>query len=68
MIVGRAGRKLDDAVSSLSRIGNAWSVEADLGDWDQVVEAQKQLAEDHSDATLLVNSAGFFLPKLFLDY
>ncbi|MFF3257301.1 SDR family NAD(P)-dependent oxidoreductase [Actinacidiphila glaucinigra] len=68
VIVGRPGRKLDDAVAGLSRSGSAWSIEADLADRDQVVEAQKQLAEDHSDATLLVNSAGFFLPKLFLDY
>ncbi|MYX34873.1 MULTISPECIES: SDR family oxidoreductase [unclassified Streptomyces] len=68
VIVGRPGRKLDDAVAGLSRSGSAWSIEADLADRDQVVEAQKQLAEDHPDATLLVNSAGFFLPKLFLDY
>ncbi|GHH29764.1 SDR family NAD(P)-dependent oxidoreductase [Streptomyces lanatus] len=68
VIVGRSGQKLDDAVASLSRSGSVWSIEADLADRDQVVEAQKQLAEDHPDATLLVNSAGFFLPKLFLDY
>jgi NAD(P)-dependent dehydrogenase (short-subunit alcohol dehydrogenase family) len=68
VIVGRPGQKLDDAVASLSRSGSAWSIAADLADRDQVVEAQKQLAEDHPDATLLVNSAGFFLPKLFLDY
>ncbi|MCI3246582.1 SDR family NAD(P)-dependent oxidoreductase, partial [Streptomyces spinosisporus] len=47
VIVGRAGRKLDDAVAALSRSGSAWAVEADLADRDQVVEAQKQLAEDH---------------------
>jgi NAD(P)-dependent dehydrogenase (short-subunit alcohol dehydrogenase family) len=68
VIVGRAGHKLDDAVAALSRSGNAWSVEADLAERDQVVEAQKQLAEDHPDATLLVNAAGFFKPKPFLDY
>lgn len=68
VLVGRPGQKLDEAVSSLSRSGSAWSVAADLADPDQVVEAQKQLAEDHSDATLLVNSAGFFIPKRFLDY
>jgi NAD(P)-dependent dehydrogenase (short-subunit alcohol dehydrogenase family) len=68
VIVGRAGQKLDDAVAALSRSGSAWSIAADLTDRDQVVEAQKQLAEDHPDATLLVNSAGFFAPKPFLDY
>ena len=68
VIVGRPGQKLDDAVANLSRSGSAWSIAADLTDWDQVVEAQKQLAENHSDATLLVNSAGFVRPKPFLDH
>ncbi|WP_306192215.1 SDR family NAD(P)-dependent oxidoreductase [Streptomyces sp. MK5] len=68
VIVGRPGQKLDDAVANLSRSGSAWSIAADLTNRDQVVEAQNQLAQNHSDATLLVNSAGFFLPKPFLDY
>ncbi|WP_255570849.1 SDR family NAD(P)-dependent oxidoreductase [Amycolatopsis sp. FDAARGOS 1241] len=68
VIVGRSGQKLDDAVAGLSRSGPAWSIAADLADWDQVLEAQKQLAQDHPDATLLVNAAGFFTPKSFLDH
>lgn len=68
VIVGRPGQKLDDAVATLSRSGSAWSIAADLADRNQVVEAHKQLSEDHPDATLLVNSAGFFKPKPFLDY
>ncbi|WP_255950751.1 SDR family NAD(P)-dependent oxidoreductase [Streptomyces odontomachi] len=68
VIIGRPGRKLDDAVANLSRSGSAWSIAADLTKWDQVVEAQRQLAQNHSDATLLVNSAGFFLPKPFVDH
>jgi NAD(P)-dependent dehydrogenase (short-subunit alcohol dehydrogenase family) len=55
-------------VARLSRSGIAWSVAVDLTDWDQVVEAQKQLAENHSDATLLVNSAGLVRLKTFLDH
>lgn len=68
VIVGRPGRKLDDAVASLSRSGSAWSVAADLADWDQVVETQKQLEENHADATLLLNSAGLVRLKTFLDH
>ena len=68
VIVGRPGQKLDDAAANLSRSGNAWSVAADLTDWDQVVAAQVQLAEDHADATLLVNSAGLVRLKPFLDH
>lgn len=67
VIVGR-GKKLEDAVASLSRSGEAWSIAADLTDWGQVVEAQKQLAENHADATLLVNSAGLVRLKPFVDY
>jgi NAD(P)-dependent dehydrogenase (short-subunit alcohol dehydrogenase family) len=68
VIIGRPGRKLDDAVAGLSRSGRAWSVAADLTDWDQVVEAQKQLVDSHADATLLVNSAGLVRLKTFLDH
>jgi len=68
VIVGRPGQKLDDAVESLSRSGKAWSVAADLTNWDQVVEARSQLAENHADATLLVNSAGLVRLKSFLDH
>src|SRR3954470_13205675 len=68
VIVGRPGQKLDDAAARLSHSGSAWSVAADLTDWDQVVKAQMQLAEDHADATLLVNSAGLVRLKTFLDH
>lgn len=68
VIVGRAGHKLDAAVTDLSRAGSAWSVALDLADWNQVADARKQLAAEHADATLLVNAAGFFTPKAFLDH
>ena len=68
VVVGRRGRKLDDAVAELARNGKAWAVPADLADGDQVAAARRQLADEHGDATLLVNSAGFFQPKPFLDY
>ncbi|WP_329460803.1 SDR family NAD(P)-dependent oxidoreductase [Streptomyces sp. NBC_01497] len=67
VIVGRKGVKLDNAVADLSKAGTAWSVCADLTNRDEVMEAQKELAEDHPDATLLVNAAGFYIPKAFLD-
>jgi NAD(P)-dependent dehydrogenase (short-subunit alcohol dehydrogenase family) len=35
---------------------------------DQVERVRQQLAAEHADATLLVNAAGFFIPKPFLDY
>jgi hypothetical protein len=30
------------------------------------MRVQETLAAEHADATLLVNSAGFFIPKAFL--
>lgn len=68
VIIGRRGQKLDDAVAELSASGSAWSVAADLTDWGQVVDARNQLAENHADATLLVNSAGIVRLKTFLDH
>lgn len=68
VIIGRQGQKLDDAVTKLSASGSAWSVAADLTDWDQVVDARNRLAENHADATLLVNSAGIVRLKPFLDH
>jgi NAD(P)-dependent dehydrogenase (short-subunit alcohol dehydrogenase family) len=33
-----------------------------------VLEVRKQFAAEHADATLLVNAAGFFIPKAFSEY
>lgn len=68
VVVGRGGTKLDDATAELSKSGPATSIAVDLADQDQVDEARKRLAGEHGDATLLVNAAGFYLPKPFLDH
>jgi len=39
-----------------------------IGAGMQVERVRQQLSDEHPDATLLVNAAGFFLPKPFLDY
>jgi NAD(P)-dependent dehydrogenase (short-subunit alcohol dehydrogenase family) len=67
VIVGRNQAKVDETVAGLGN-GKAWGITADLADRDQVEEVQKRLAEDHADATLLVNAAGFFIPRSFLEY
>ena len=43
-------------------------VARDLTDRKQVDRVRRQLAAEHADATLLVNAAGSFVPKAFLDY
>ena len=48
--------------------GTAWGIAADHADRTQVEAVQEQLASGHADAALLVDAAGFFIPKPFLEY
>ncbi len=41
---------------------------ADIANAEERNALIERLNQDHADATLLVNSAGIFLPKSFLDY
>ena len=68
VIVGRNQEKVEETVLALSDHGRAWGIVADLADRDQVTKVQHQLATDHADADLLVNAAGIFVPKPFLDH
>jgi NAD(P)-dependent dehydrogenase (short-subunit alcohol dehydrogenase family) len=68
VIIGRDQARVDDTVASLSQNGTAWGITADLANRDEVKRVQDALATEHADATLLVNSAGFFIPKPYLDY
>lgn len=68
VISGRDQDKVQAAVAELSQHGKAWGITAELTDRDQVPEVRRQLAADHGDATLLVNAAGFFIPRAFSEY
>lgn len=68
VVVGRSSSRVDGTVSELAEKGKAWGIAAELTDRAAVAEVQRALAEDHGDATLLVNAAGFFIPKPFLQY
>ena len=68
VIIGQDDDKVDDTVKELAKQGSAWGITADLADRMQVERVCQQLAGEHPDATLLVNAAGFFIPKTFLDY
>jgi NAD(P)-dependent dehydrogenase (short-subunit alcohol dehydrogenase family) len=67
VIVGRKQATVDETVAELSTNGSAWGITADLANRDEVPKVQAQLGQ-HADATLLVNAAGFFIPKNYLDY
>jgi len=67
VIVGRNPDRVDETVMTLSANGKAWGISADLTDRDQVSEVQQRLAAEHADASLLVNAAGIFSPRTFVD-
>jgi NAD(P)-dependent dehydrogenase (short-subunit alcohol dehydrogenase family) len=64
MLVGRDGAKLDQALSLLSGIGPVRAHRADITD----PAARRGLAEAAGPVDLLVNAAGVFLPKPFLEH
>jgi len=68
VIIGRDQARVDETVTELSKDGPAVGITADLADRAQVESLREKLAAEHADATLLVNAAGFFIPKPFLDY
>jgi NAD(P)-dependent dehydrogenase (short-subunit alcohol dehydrogenase family) len=68
VIIGDDQAKVDDTVKELGQDGSAYGITADLADRDQVEAVRQQLAAEHADATLLVNAAGLFVPKPFLDH
>ncbi|MGP0225265.1 SDR family NAD(P)-dependent oxidoreductase [Paenarthrobacter sp. NCHU4564] len=68
VIIGRDQRKLDDATSALAQKGDVFAIQADLADDASVEVVRSELTSAHADATLLVNSAGVFAPKPFLEH
>ncbi len=68
VIIGQEPAKVEDTVRTLAKDGPAYGITADLADREQVERVRRELAAEHADATLLVNAAGLFIPKPFLDY
>jgi NAD(P)-dependent dehydrogenase (short-subunit alcohol dehydrogenase family) len=68
VVIGEEAGKVDDTVKTLAKEGTAYGITADLADRAQVDRVCRQLAAEHADATLLVNAAGLFIPKPFLDH
>jgi NAD(P)-dependent dehydrogenase (short-subunit alcohol dehydrogenase family) len=68
VIIGQDPGKVDDTVKTLAMDGKAYGITADLADREQAERVRRELADEHADATLLVNAAGLFVPKPFLDY
>jgi NAD(P)-dependent dehydrogenase (short-subunit alcohol dehydrogenase family) len=68
VIIGQEPGKVDNTVQTLAKDGTAYGITADLTDRLQADRVGRQLADEHADATLLVNAAGLFIPKPFLDH
>lgn len=69
VIIGRDKGRVDDTVTELTNGGGqGWGIAADLTDRGAVADVQRALSEQHDDATLLVNAAGYFIPKPFAEH
>jgi NAD(P)-dependent dehydrogenase (short-subunit alcohol dehydrogenase family) len=68
VVIGLEPEKVDNTVQTLAKDGAAYGITANLADRMEVERVRQQLADEHPDATLLVNSAGLFIPKPFLDH
>lgn len=68
VLVGRQAAKLQAAVETLQGFGPVVGEQADITDPEQRYALSDRLTVKHADATLLVNAAGIFLPKPFLEH
>lgn len=68
VIVGNRAEKTEEARKELATLGQVWALTADLSNDAAVDTLLKTLDEQHSDIDLLVNAAGVFFPKPFLEH
>lgn len=68
VIVGSRPEKTEEARKELAALGQVWALTANLTRHEDVAALLKSIDEQHSDIDLLVNAAGIFLPKPFLEY
>lgn len=68
VIVGHRADKTEAARQTLSEAGQVWAVTADLSSEAGVAALLKTIDEQHEDIDLLVNAAGVFFPKPFLEH
>lgn len=68
LIAGRRAQKLDAAVAALGALGPVAGLASNLADPDSVEALRAEIDAKHADADYLVNAAGVFLPKPFLEH
>lgn len=68
VIVGNRAGKTEEALQELAALGQVWAMTADLSSAEGLATLLKNIDEHHSDIDLLVNAAGVFFPKPFLEH
>ena len=68
VLVGRRAEKLQSAVEELQAYGSVAGEQADISNPEERQALGDRLTDNHPNATLLVNSAGVFFPKPFLEH
>lgn len=67
-ITGKNEEKLNQAVKSLSEKGYIKGIVLDLSDFESVKNFANDLSNNFDNLSYLVNAAGYFSPKSFLDH
>lgn len=68
VIVGRHGAKAEQAGAELASLGQVAVLAADLGSDTGLASLLETIEAQHPDVDLLVNAAGIFFPKPFLEH
>ncbi|MBN8762144.1 MAG: sugar dehydrogenase [Thiobacillus sp. 63-78] len=68
VIVGSRPEKTEEARKALSALGTVTALTANLSSDEGLAELLKAIDEQHPDIDLLVNAAGVFFPKPFLEH
>ncbi|MCH8622191.1 SDR family oxidoreductase [Undibacterium sp. TS12] len=68
VIVGHRADKLEDAIKCIGHPSQSLALLADLTQEASVQELLRTITADHSDISHLVNAAGVFFPKPFLEH
>lgn len=68
VVTGHRADKTAQALAELSALGKTAAINANLITPQGLAQLQEQLATEHPDINLLVNAAGVFAPKPFLQH
>ncbi|MFG2132802.1 SDR family NAD(P)-dependent oxidoreductase [Streptomyces sp. NPDC048751] len=68
VLTGRTAGSATEAAGALAGLGDVTALATDLNDIAAVDQLRADLTKEHADADLLVNAAGVFAPKPFVEH